>query len=405
MESPVDVSRLEQEVVEELGVSMEELRVWIDEEVEKCDFFKQRKAQLSELESWVQQKEAEVESVDKLFVDASQSVVDCEALVKELYSKLSLSYRESSSEDEDAASKGGKEGEVIEIEDEDEDDDEDQVVVDVESVVPATKPATPTTKDPAMFKDAMAAMKKSAQEVQKFVDAVSKSSPEPPSTSLLNRGPPAPPSLSSQPPQQAGGVAVKEGELVLYMRILGKKRTKTWHKGTLIAINPTGSGSFKYKVKFDNKGKSLLSGNHVAFDYHPALDKLHVGARVVAKYKDGNQVWLYAGVVAEMPNSKNKMRFLIFFDDGYASYSSFEPNGPVLLLLLLLQHSSSLLLLFPRFLIFFDDGYASYDDKRCEWIYRGSTRLEPMFNLKMNTANFQEKKQAGLQRTRPNMGL
>ncbi|MGH0140014.1 UNVERIFIED_CONTAM: hypothetical protein FKN15_036680 [Acipenser sinensis] len=131
-------------------------------------------------------------------------------------------------------------------------------------------------------------------------------------------------------------------------------------------------------------------------------------------------------------------------------------NQAVLLLLLLLQHSSSLLLLFPRFLIFFDDGYASYDiedascrdfieeyvtsypnrpmvllkagqliktewegtwwksrveevdgsldDKRCEWIYRGSTRLEPMFNLKMNTANFQEKKQAGLQRTRPNMG-
>ena len=31
------------------------------------------------------------------------------------------------------------------------------------------------------------------------------------------------------------------------------------------------------------------------------------------------------------------------------------------------------------------------DDKRSEWIYRGSTRLEPMFNLKMNTANNQEK--------------
>lgn len=68
-----------------------------------------------------------------------------------------------------------------------------------------------------------------------------------------------------------------------------------------------GSG-FKYKVKFENKGKSLLSGNHVAFDYHPTLERLYVGARVVAKYKDGNQVWLYAGIVAEMPNSKNRMR-------------------------------------------------------------------------------------------------
>lgn len=44
------------------------------------------------------------------------------------------------------------------------------------------------------------------------------------------------------------------------------------------------------------------------------------------------------------------------------------------------------------------------DDKRSEWIYRGSTRLEPMFNLKTNCANTQEKKMAGQQRTRPSMG-
>jgi histone-lysine N-methyltransferase SETDB1 len=31
---------------------------------------------------------------------------------------------------------------------------------------------------------------------------------------------------------------------------------------------------------------------------------------VVAKYKDGNQVWLYAGIVAETPNVKNKLRYL-----------------------------------------------------------------------------------------------
>lgn len=70
-----------------------------------------------------------------------------------------------------------------------------------------------------------------------------------------------------------------------------------------------GNGIFKYKVKFD-KGKSLLSGNHVAFDYNPTLESLYVGARVVAKYKDGNLVWLYAGIVAEMPNNKNRMRWV-----------------------------------------------------------------------------------------------
>lgn len=70
-----------------------------------------------------------------------------------------------------------------------------------------------------------------------------------------------------------------------------------------------GNGISKYKVKFD-KGKSLLSGNHVAFDYNPTLESLYVGARVVAKYKDGNLTWLYAGIVAEMPNNKNRMRYL-----------------------------------------------------------------------------------------------
>lgn len=44
------------------------------------------------------------------------------------------------------------------------------------------------------------------------------------------------------------------------------------------------------------------------------------------------------------------------------------------------------------------------DDKRCEWIYRGSTRLEPMFSMKTSTASTQEKKQSGQARTRPNVG-
>lgn len=79
----------------------------------------------------------------------------------------------------------------------------------------------------------------------------------------------------------------------------------SWISSSVFCV--TGN-NFKYKVKFENKGKSLLSGNHVAFDYHPTLERLYVGARVVAKYKDGNQVWLYAGVVAEMPSSKNRMR-------------------------------------------------------------------------------------------------
>lgn len=75
-----------------------------------------------------------------------------------------------------------------------------------------------------------------------------------------------------------------------------------------VAEHPSGAGK-KYKVKFDNKGKSLLSGNHIAYDCHPSPEKHCVGSRVVAKYKDRNQVWLYAGIVAETPSMKNKDRY------------------------------------------------------------------------------------------------
>ncbi|XP_032753637.1 histone-lysine N-methyltransferase SETDB1-like isoform X2 [Rattus rattus] len=143
------------------------------------------------------------------------------------------------------------------------------------------------------LREAMAALRKSAQDVQKFMDAVNKKS----SSQDLHKG-----TLG-----QVSGELSKDGDLIVSMRILGKKRTKTWHKCTLIAIQTVGLGK-KYKVKFDNKGKSLLSGNHIAYDYHPPADKLFVGSRVVAKYKDGNQVWLYAGIVAETPNVKNKLR-------------------------------------------------------------------------------------------------
>uniref|UniRef100_A0A2K5JAN0 Histone-lysine N-methyltransferase SETDB1 n=1 Tax=Colobus angolensis palliatus TaxID=336983 RepID=A0A2K5JAN0_COLAP len=278
-----EIAELQQAVVEELGISMEELRHFIDEELEKMDCVQQRKKQLAELETWVIQKESEVAHVDQLFDDASRAVTNCESLVKDFYSKLGLQYRDSSSEDESS-----RPTEIIEIPDEDDD------VLSIDS--------------------AMAALRKSAQDVQKFMDAVNKKS----SSQDLHKG-----TLS-----QMSGELSKDGDLIVSMRILGKKRTKTWHKGTLIAIQTVGPGK-KYKVKFDNKGKSLLSGNHIAYDYHPPADKLFVGSRVVAKYKDGNQVWLYAGIVAETPNVKNKLRFLIFFDDGYASYVTQSELYPI----------------------------------------------------------------------------
>ncbi|KAM4601093.1 histone-lysine N-methyltransferase SETDB1-B [Polymixia lowei] len=427
---------------EELGISLDELKKWIEDAVENSEAVQKRKTQLAELKEWVEQKEEEEAKTENLLNNANQSVLECEKMVRATYRRNGLVYRESSSEDE-AGGGGAQSAEVIEIDDDDDDD-----VIAVGCLVPPKKPVTPV-KD-SLFKEASVALQKSSQQVHKLVKIVSRT---PPAAPLL-RSPTQPPAPSgvhpatpavfvSQAPAHTPtqpNPAIKEDELRLEMNILGKKRTKTWHKGTLIAMNHVGNGTFKYKVKFDNKGKSLLSGNHVAFEYHPTLESLYVGARVVAKYKDGNLSWLYAGIVAEMPNNKNRMRFLIFFDDGYASYVTLPelypvcrplkhtwediedascrdfieeyitayPNRPMVLLKVGQIIKTEWEGTWWKSKVEEVDGslvkILFLDDKRSEWIYRGSTRLEPMFNLKLTTANTQEKKLAGQQRTRPNMG-
>ncbi|KAM6434504.1 histone-lysine N-methyltransferase SETDB1 isoform 1-T2 [Liasis olivaceus] len=412
-ESP-EIIELQREVMEELGISLEDLKQLIEEELEKSECIRQRKEELERLEECVKKKEAEVAHVDQLLENAVKAVDKCEVLVKDVYANLGLEYRETDSDEDNGSCKPM---EVIEIPDEDDDD-----IMSVDSADPSNKIA----KDQTLLREAMAAMRKSAQDVQKFMDAVNKKSG----------------SLDAQRGLQQLSPSCElthDGDLTVGDRILGKKRTKTWHKGTLIAIQTVGPGK-KYKVKFDNKGKSLLSGNHIAYDHHPPADRLHVGSRVVAKYKDGNQVWLYAGIVAEMPNVKNKMRFLIFFDDGYASYviqpelylicrplkKSWEdiedvscrdfieeyvtayPNRPMVLLKSGQQIKTEWEGTWWKSRVEEVDGslvkILFLDDKRCEWIYRGSTRLEPMFSMKTSTTSTHDKKQGGQMRTRPNVG-
>uniref|UniRef100_A0A8C5N424 [histone H3]-lysine(4) N-trimethyltransferase n=1 Tax=Gouania willdenowi TaxID=441366 RepID=A0A8C5N424_GOUWI len=378
----MEVEDWDSSLKEELGISLEELNKWIDDMVEKSEIVQKKKAELTELKQWVEQKEEEKEKTEKLLNDANQSVLECEKLVKETYRQNGLVYLESSSEDE-GRGEGVLSSEVIEIDD---DDDDDVIAVGHLNAPPAV-----------------------------FVSQV-------PSQSVTQPNP-----------------NTTEDELTVGMTILGKKRTKTWHYGSLVAINSIGNNVHKYKVKFE-KGKSLLSGNHVAFTYNPILESLYVGARVVAKYKDGNLEWLYAGIVAEMPNNKNRMRFLIFFDDGYASYvilpelypicrplkRTWEdiedascrdfieeyitayPSRPMVLLKVSQIIKTEWEGTWWRSKVEEVDGslvkILFLDDKRSEWIYRGSTRLEPMFNLKLTSANTHEKKLAGQQRNRPNMG-
>lgn len=73
MDSP-DIQELQQEVMEELGISMEELQEIIDKELENSEWVKQRKQQLEELEQCMRHKEEEVVQVDHLIDDAMRCV-------------------------------------------------------------------------------------------------------------------------------------------------------------------------------------------------------------------------------------------------------------------------------------------------------------------------------------------
>lgn len=57
---------------EELGVSLDELRKWIEEAVEQSEVVQKKRAQLSELQQLVEKKEEEEARTESLLVDARQ---------------------------------------------------------------------------------------------------------------------------------------------------------------------------------------------------------------------------------------------------------------------------------------------------------------------------------------------
>ncbi|KFW74752.1 Histone-lysine N-methyltransferase SETDB1, partial [Manacus vitellinus] len=218
-----DIEELQQEEVEELGISLQELQEIIDKEVENCEWVRQRKQQLEELEKCVRHKEEEAAHVDQLIDNATRAIDKCETLAKELYSMMGLQYRESSSEDEAPAAT-----EVIEIPDEEDDD--------VMSVDSGWKHSS---VNPSL-QEAMAAMRRSARDVAKFMDAVSKKTSSQEAQKEAQPPPACPGTAQPVAPPAPGDDLNTDGDLKVGMRILGKKRTKTWHKGTLIAIKPVG---------------------------------------------------------------------------------------------------------------------------------------------------------------------
>lgn len=81
------------------------------------------------------------------------------------------------------------------------------------------------------------------------------------------------------------------------------------HVNNLAAFAISEDGKVKYKVVFDEMGKSLVSSHHIALDCTPVVDYLVVGTRVVVKCQD-DQPNFKPGILAEVPGRKNRMRFV-----------------------------------------------------------------------------------------------
>ncbi|KAM8766773.1 histone-lysine N-methyltransferase SETDB1-B-like isoform 1-T1 [Acanthopagrus schlegelii] len=110
-----------------------------------------------------------------------------------------------------------------------------------------------------------------------------------------------------------------EEEVNVDMIVLAKRGPLRWQRGKIVDIITKEDGRIKYKVSFEEKGRSLVSGHHIAFDTTPRLEQLYVGARVVVKCQDNNSLFR-PGVLAELPSRKNRLRFLVFQDDHMPVY-------------------------------------------------------------------------------------
>ena len=103
-----------------------------------------------------------------------------------------------------------------------------------------------------------------------------------------------------------------------------------WKYGTVNDIRKVtrqdGSTELKYQIRFEIGGRishKTLPLKSLAYS-GPAKVRLQVGTRIIGLYLDPDNPNgprdFYAGIVAEPPKGMNKHRYLVFFDDGYASY-------------------------------------------------------------------------------------
>uniref|UniRef100_A0A8C1G8G9 [histone H3]-lysine(4) N-trimethyltransferase n=1 Tax=Cyprinus carpio TaxID=7962 RepID=A0A8C1G8G9_CYPCA len=224
-------------------------------------------------------------------------------------------------------------------------------------------------------------------------------------------------SESSKPSQEH-----EEIKLKVSMEVLGKRQHNLWCKGTVQEVQ-TAEDGLRYKVEFKSGKEIVLPAHHVA-SLKPALLKdLFIGCRVVASSKDDEgKVSFNAAVLVELPERKNRMRFLVFYDNGEVAYLSLPdlhlvckqlkkvwkdiedetlrlqvkeylrayPN-PIAVVLRVGQDTKAMRNgKFETCTVLQLDGsliqICFKKDKQKEWIYKGSEKLEHIVNIKERLA-------------------
>jgi histone-lysine N-methyltransferase SETDB1 len=229
--------------------------------------------------------------------------------------------------------------------------------------------------------------------------------------------------LESAPP--AGGPlegpGLARGQMAYAMR---QNILQVWRKGRVeeVQAGREAGGEPHYKLRFEGQcgGKrsvqsKVLPPRHLAYTA-AARARLAVGTRCIGLYKElpEQEGAFYSGVIAEPPKAINGNRYLVFFDDGYASYIShadvrvvckaspnvwedIHPNSKEFIQQYLEQYPERPMVKLTVGQVVKTEWDGKWwisrvnqvdaslvklvfdADGRTEWIYRGSTRLGPLF--------------------------
>ncbi|XP_023214886.1 histone-lysine N-methyltransferase SETDB1-like [Centruroides sculpturatus] len=210
---------------------------------------------------------------------------------------------------------------------------------------------------------------------------------------------------------------VERSDLVIGMQVIASKLSflHSWCRAVILDALNGSQGEKLYRIRFDGKknGGSLCTGKQLAYIDNPWVI-LPVGSRIVASYKnDFNELLYHAGIVAEPPKVMNNYRYLVFFDNGHAQYvkhaeihlvcdaskevwEDIHPDSKDFIKGYLLQYPERPMVKLQKGQIVnteYNGAWLSahvkevdaslvkleFENNHMEWIYRGSTRLAPLY--------------------------